>query len=85
VLPIELHPLDRWLGAIHAARPDAPWPRAEDAATRAAAITRQGLLATGARCCIVCIPARATPDELLAFLKERVLDDPPTSGRAESR
>jgi hypothetical protein len=42
-------------------------------------------LATGARCRIVSIPARATPDVLLAFLKERVLDDPPTPGRAESR
>jgi hypothetical protein len=37
VLPIELRPLDRWLGAIHAASPALPWPTAQEVAVRAAA------------------------------------------------
>lgn len=80
VLPIELQPMDRWLAAIHAAGPGLPWPTTDEAAVRAAAIIEQGLQAVGARCSMVSVPTETTPRALLAFLKEEVIDGPPTPG-----
>jgi hypothetical protein len=73
VLPVELHPLDRWLAAISGAVQGTAWPTATEVSSRAEAIIEAGLTAAGCRCTVVDVPPSCRPEEIREFVEDRVL------------
>jgi hypothetical protein len=74
VLEVELDPLHALLAAVHSAAPSADWPTNAATSSEAAAVVEAGLKAAGSRCVVVGVPVACGPDELLRFVRERVLN-----------